>query len=287
MNIFQAIKMQCSLMFHKYSFKFVFSLMMIYSLGVYLINLYTSSGKDVSTLHSAVSLYVGSSIGEYFHYFSSIFPFIVVFPFAFSYLNDKSVNIIPFVMTRMGSNYYYSSKLIAAFIGGVLIILIPFAINLLLLTITFPHNDNTYFGFFHDINYGSRLLGTNVIVSSAGKGLPFLQLYMTSPLLHSCLYLVFLSLFSGLLSIFALACSYWISKYKVLVFIPVYLLFFMCNTLDNFLFKSQNYLNTILLDYVTVDVSPGKHALFFIPFCFVILFFSLYRSWQVSLKDQI
>lgn len=76
-------------------------------------------------------------------------------------------------MSRMGSNYYYASKLITAFIGGALIILIPFAINLLLLTITFPHNDNTYFGFFQDINYNSRLLGTSVVVSSVSEGLPF------------------------------------------------------------------------------------------------------------------
>lgn len=167
-----------------------------------------------------------------------------------------------------------------------MIIFIPFFLNILLLIITFPENGNTYFGFYNSSQYTSDLTGSNVVISTFGKGLPLLGLYISNSIIYNALYVLFLSMFSGLMSAFALTCSYWIKRFKVFVFLPVFLLFFITKTINEFSFNSSKYLNTNLLDYVTVNSSAGKFPPFFFLFCFVMLFFVIFMTWRKSRNEE-
>lgn len=193
MTFMRYVNMQIMLMMNKRHFQIGFTVMLIYSLSVYLMNVYSSIGKDVSEIYSADTLYIGNSSGEYYHYFAAAFPFMIVFPFAFSYLNDTAAKVQPFVISRMGSSYYWA-KALASFIGGALLILIPFLINLILNYLTFPQNSTTYYGYYQSLQYGRELTGANVMVNTIQQGLPFLRLYIWSPLLYNLLHLMFASL---------------------------------------------------------------------------------------------
>lgn len=287
MSLYKAIKMQFILMINKRNFIIVFFIMMFYSLGIYLTNVYLNINKDITTIYSADALFIGVTDSNYFHYFRELFPFLVVFPFAFSYIEDVNVKIYPFLISRMSSKMYYISKLITSFLGGFLIIFIPFLINQFLLLITFKINGYTYFGSIYDMNYCKNLLGTNVIPEVKNVGLPFLRLYIFNPIIYNFLFTIILSVFSGIMSMFSLVCSYWSKKYKILLFFSLYFIFFFFRTINNILEQYDIYLNTTLLDYVSVNSNYGKNYFLFILFCSLILVISIYKTLQMSNQDHL
>src|SRR5690606_20936544 len=212
-----SVRMQFSLMINKLGFKLSFSCALIYSLASYVYYLITYQGVDVLYFLSANYLYAGNEHAPFWGIFQSYFPFLVVFPFAFSYLDDKDLNIDHYIIGRMSRKDYYIGKLITSFLGGGLIIFIPFTINLILCNITFQENNNTYFGEYNLLPYFETLSGTNVIFNTEFTGVSFLGLYLFSPLLYNIVYLLLLSLFSGIMSVFTCASSFFIKKYKIIL----------------------------------------------------------------------
>lgn len=61
--------------------------------------------------------------------------------------------------------------MLACFLGGFVILFIPFFTNLILTNITFIETGFTYYGYYNDSAYCSDLMGTNVIVSTANSGM--------------------------------------------------------------------------------------------------------------------
>jgi len=286
MGLIHATRMQISLMLNQLNFKLSFTIVMIYALLTYFIHLISYINIDVSVMLSSDALFIGNEDNPLFNLFIKVFPFIVVFPFAFSNILDREVNILPLLCTRMTKSHYYWSKLITSFIGGFLIILIPFLINLLLLKITFPNNNNSHFGPYNSLTYIQDLTGSNVYVSTVSTGLPFLKLYLYSPLLYNLFFTIMLALFAGILSMFALSFSLWIKKYKVILLIPIFLLFYLSDIADHLSYNLKYYINFRLLDYVTINTSFGKLPWFFIAFCLSLLIFSVLRIWIAIRLDM-
>jgi len=281
------IRLQLYIMVNKINFKISFSIMIVYVLGVYLLNVRANLYNDISATLSASSLFVLDEMGDYFRYLQNLFPFIVLFPYSFSHLEDKKTRMGSLLQTRMGNKYYYLSQMAACFFGGMLLFFVPLLINLVLTNITFIETGYTYYGYYNDNGYCETLLGTNVLIQTVSSGMSFLKCYIFSPLLYDIMYTFFISLFAGIISIFGLACSYYIKKNKITLFIINYLLFLCTTILDRITYSSNQYLNTKLLDYVSVSTIMGKSTLFFLGVCFFLFVFSILSMRRMSQIDHI
>ncbi len=287
MKIKSKIKVQLYIMIRKKSFRISFTIMMLYALTVYLLNIYSNMNMDISAILSASSLFILNDRGNYFWYFDSLFPFLVLFPFSFSYLNDKKTKMGMLLQVKMGAKDYYRSQMIACFLGGFLILFVPLMMNLILTNTTFIENGYTNFGYYNDIGYCQQLIGSMITIPTANTGMSFLEVYIFSPFLYNVLYTFFISIFAGLLGIFGLACSYLVKYNKVTLFIITYLLFLGTTKLNTQLSNSNQYVNTRLLNYVSVNISFGRSAWFFLGVCLILFLFSMIGVWRMSRLDQL
>lgn len=264
MKIKDSIRIQFSLMINKPGFQLSFCIVLIYCFLTYLVNSINMIGTDISISYSADTLFALNSYSPYWNLFSKIFPYIVALPFAFSYIEDNNVNIHPYLQGRIGRKNYFIGKTIVGFIGGFIIILLPFLINLFLCYITFPNNLNTYFGDINTSGYCSDILGTNVFIDTGQKGLLFPQVYFFSPLLYNIIFMILCSIFAGIISMWLTSISYIFNNNKITIFIPTFLLFYISNALDGVIFIDKKYINLNWLDYVCVNTFYGKEISIFL-----------------------
>lgn len=283
----KSIRMQFSIMINSISFKVGFSIVMLYVLASYITTLVLNMNTDIAFMHSAHDMFCGVEFSALRTIFEAVFPFIVVFPFSFSYLTDLSVKVHPYLIGRMGRRNYFAGKIVTNFVGSFMIIFIPFCINLLLCCITFPWNNNHIFGDYNALNYAETLLGTNVTINTAQSGLPLLKLYLYSPMAYNFFYLCILSSFSGLLGVLSGLFSFYITQFKILLFVPVYLVFYLGNFLNVLSSKFDRFTNFKLIDYMYVNSFHGKN--YNVPFGFIItvVLFSLFSFKYVCNKEEI
>ncbi len=285
MDLVKSIKMQFILMINSISFKVGFSIVMVYVLASYIISLISSMSTDIAIMYSAHALFCGVEFSALRTIFEVVFPFLVVFPFSFSYLTDLSVKIHPYFIGRMGRRNYFAGKIITNFIGTFIMIFVPFCVNLLLCYITFPWNNNHIFGDYNALNYASELLGTNVTINTVQAGLPFLKLFLYSPMAYNFMYICIFSVFSGLAGVLSGIVSFYIKTYKILLFIPVYLLFYIGNFLNILSVRFDKYINFRLMDYIYVNPSFGRS--FFVPLCFVVfMLVASFFSFRYACKKE-
>lgn len=286
----KSIKSQFLIMINGLSFKFAFSVSLLYNLVSYVLTVLVNRNVDLSMMYSADSVYAGNSLAQVFDIFSKLFPFLVIFPFSFSYIDDRNLKIHSYLLSRTTKRDYYLSKMINCFIGTFIIIFIPFLINLLLCHLTFPQNHNTFFGEYNWRNYFRSLVGSNVDVDINTKytGLSFLKLYLYSPFLYNIFYNFLLSSFAGLMGIFSLSCSFIIKKYKILLFIPTYLIFYLGSIMDTVICNSgKSYFCTALMQYVSVGNTIGLSLIFILVFIVALMIFSLLSYFYICNKKEI
>lgn len=283
----RSIKMQFRIMINSISFKVGFSIVMLYVLASYISTLALNMQTDIAFMYSAHAMFCGVELSALRNIFEAVFPFIVVIPFSFSYLTDLSVKIHPYLIGRMGRRNYFAGKIVTTFIGSFIIIFIPFFINLILCNITFPWNNNHIFGDYNALNYAETLLGTNITINTVQSGLPFLKLYLYSPMAYNILYLCILSAFSGLLGVFSGLFSFYITKFKILLFVPVYLVFYLGNFLNVLAHKFDTFIDFKLIDYMYVNPFFGKSLI--VPLCFIVavVLFSTFSFKYACKKEEI
>jgi hypothetical protein len=296
----KSIITQLSLMVARRDFRLVFTCVLALTLYSFVVNLIGYSlantnlmdsgvanllefrGSDYSSLYSWHFLYAGNTNSKIWPLFSVLYPFIVVFPFGFSYMQDRNVRLLNHYILKSGKKNYFRSKLIAAFIGGFLIIAIPFAINLLLNYATFPHT------YHSPLQYEQLLTGDRVDRDTVFGAKPFAGLFTQSLFLYNMLYLLFFSLFTGLLSAFSMALSFLIRRRKILLFVPLFVLFQLGFYLNSVIFNLENvrYFNTDILSYFATDSFYGQSVVFIsILLGMVVLFIVSSYRYAVHRED--
>lgn len=152
-----------------------------------------------------------------------LFPFIIPLAFSFSYFDDRKYGTHNFFIIRNNKKTYYSAKAIVCFIGNFLIIVLPGLIHFLLLKITFVENNNTLFGQYKTLLYFNNLFVDDIIPVKAYY--PFISLYIKNINLYNLIHFIFIGILTGMLGVFSYAISFQIKKNKILIFLPVYLIF--------------------------------------------------------------
>ncbi len=192
----------------------MFLFLYAYVLLNYLTNVFRFSGTDVTDMYMPMYLLVLSNDNDAFHFFfMQYFPLLVVLPASFAYLQDKSSRELNYLAVRMGRRRYYVSKGIAVFLVSFVVFTVPFLLEIVLNCIAFPMDA---IGNMRNIN--------NYELMENFERMFLFELFCVSPYLYVILFTLIFGVVAGILSVFALAVSMLMMRYKIFVFLPCYLL---------------------------------------------------------------
>lgn len=249
------VKYNLKLMTKQKTFQFVFILMLSISIAVPIYHVVKYWGFYEYALPSSDTLYIGNNAGACWEYLSLIFPFIIVLPYGFSFMNESKSGVILYVQTRGERKDYYYGQLAACFIGTAFIFLLPFLLNILLNSLLFPINGNDYISTHnvYDINWVNSIMGRGFFKETLFDGYIFKQIAINHPQLYNVIYAVWISFASGIMGMFIYAVSIIFQKNALSLLIANYLFFMIFTVLDR-VFENSNlflYINTNLTAYLS------------------------------------
>lgn len=257
----------------------MFKIILVGLCGVVLINyfrnLYIYYGGDIVDLYHPMKLLLlaeDSSILKY--YFLQCYPFLIVFPAAFSYMSDKKTGEINFLITRFGNRSYYTGKMISVFIVTFFAFSVPFLLEALLNRCVYPMNalgDLSNFGPYDEI----------YLEGVSNYFLP--QFYCWSPELYAVFFIIIFGVFSGVLSVFVLAISMFEPKYRILLLLPAYLLLVGVALTGQKIAPGSDSFNYYY--FLSIFHNGPKNGLFLLSFIIVIVLFSVIIVCKKSRKD--
>lgn len=274
--LFISIKTQMKVYFKSKEFKCAMIIMLFYACGAFVFTISEFWGTDISLIKDANQSIGFSQLNRIWFFFSMIYPFVIVLPCATSYVSDYQNQLIPIYMSRTSRKLYYLSKVLSCFLGTVVVILVPFLLNMILCNIFFPHNCNTWLGEYQTGNYYRQLLGSNTLYITDYPKFQMLRLYLFSPLLYNLYFLFSLSLFSGLLSSLVMCISFIYKKRKLVLFVPLFVLLRGLSTYDTYRFSvaldtGRPYTNFDILSYVVPTLTKGHSPkLFFFELIIIV-----------------
>lgn len=282
-SIFTQMRLMCN----KNGFKVALSINMAFALITYLYYVWTYWEQDVSTIVSPSAAFLLLESNPFFAIYIELAPFVVVLPFAMSFVTDKQNLCLPLLQSRCGVKTYYYSKAITSFIGGVLVFLIPGIINIILNNITFPQSGITFIGDMYDKNYVGSISGSNALIETDWAGMWFPKIFVKNPEVYNIIVLIMFSLLMGLFSVLVYSLSFYITKHKIMLFLPLYGTIVVLNIMDSLLKYWGVYICTKVLLYVSGDTSVGKCPIFLIGIVVVIIIVSSILITTQVYKDQI
>lgn len=190
-------------------------------------------GWDIWNMYHPMKLiFLGenSSLG---FYFMQYYPFLVVLPAAFSYFSDRSSGELLFIETRTDMKKYYLGTMIATFATTFMIFTFPFFVEMILNGIAFP---------MEALGDPSNMQMFDPAYTEIIQRYLFHELWLFHPYVYTFAMIALFGVATGIFACFATAISMFGSvKFKILVFIPVYVLLYVVS----FLQKSFN------LDFTT------------------------------------
>lgn len=182
-------------------------IMVIFSLGCFVISCIAEYGNDITSVAPAQAnfFFNGFYNSVYTRIFFIILPFAACAAFSDSYVTDFANNRLAVLLARFGAKKYYFSKMTAVFLCGAFVIFLPQVLNYILCSVTFPlHSTN---------DYGWDLWQSYTYCNNGLVGCPeflFKRLYIFSPYLYFILYMLISSLAAGLMAVTAYQFSFFI-----------------------------------------------------------------------------
>ncbi len=245
------LRTQINLMFHKRGFQVSFTVMLLFVVYSFINNYHrftTDSifNYDLEGMQAVHRSFLNESNQQHFQTFVFFFPFVAVLPFSFSLFVDRSTRINEIVISRCGKKKYYFSKLTAAFVGGFVIILIPLMISSALTHIFFSNSVINIF----DPNYSTLTAGDKPFLTMRDL---MLEILVFSPILGELFAAFLLSVYAGTCAVLALALSFFIKRFAVLIFVPVFLL--------TKLFELGQSMIKVDYGYTYYNIDPMKYVI--------------------------
>lgn len=284
---YKSIVMQLVLMVNKKEFYFGFLINLGYVLLTYLYCAVRVWGRELSTIPAPHAVFALQEFAPFYDIYINIVPFLVVFPFAMSFINDSNNRILPVLQVRSGVKGYYISKAIACFVGGFLAFFVPLIINILLNNITFPQSGRTFIGDLYDMNYSARITGSNIIVDTAWSGIWFPRLFINHPEGYNLLFATFFSAAMGIFSVFVYSVSFILKRQKILLMLPLYVVIVTLNTLHMFMEGKGTNMCYKIMPYITVNTDYGKNPMYIYFFFLLMIIFSIFMISRQIAKDQL
>ena len=213
------IKSQFYLLFKRKEFKISLLIMTLVSVGYFIFKCIYYFGYDITSVLSAKYLYIGSRYtGAISYFIELLIPFIVAIPFADSLFEERKRKTIQFCLSRTTITKYYFSKLLVVFVGGILIVLIQFLINIILNAITFPV-DSSFTA--HNLSIHNSYTFETLI-----KTILLKNFFAGNMNAYNCIYMVMFSVAGGLFSVITYQLSLFYKKSRIfllMIFYGVYI----------------------------------------------------------------
>lgn len=281
-----SINMQIGLMFQKKGFQTALLINLVYATLTYLYHVVTSVGREISTIVSSHAAFMLLDTAPFYSVYILLMPFLVVLPFAMSFITDRSNACLPALQVRSGVKNYYVSKAVACFVGGVVAFGVPCIINIILNQLTFPQNGVTFLGNLYDDNYVAGITGIRVMIPSKWSGIWFAKVFVSNPELYNIIITGIFSVAMGIFGVFIYTFSFLCKRNKIVLFLPLYAILVVLNTLDLFSENIYPYTRLVIVDYITGNNMYGKDPMFLYTFfvCIVIVIVALLT--KQSNKDQ-
>lgn len=271
-------KMQIKVMLHKKAFRIAFWISMIFAIAAFGYEKRLPHG-----IYNALYYYCGFGDTPHWSWYSALLCFLVAVPFATSFQDDLSDRTLGTILVRSSKKTYLKAKMAATFLGNFLMVVIPFLTNLVLCLIFLPHCSETPYG--TESGYIAMLEGTRHGFATPSPAFPLVWLVKFNPLLYCILFLLVLGCFVGILGVALLAFSFWCRKYKIVLFLPVFLLMKIGSVLTERSYNQAigNYdhmlINWELWDYVAPFSFSGKFYPIFWGFILILCGF-IYISYR-------
>lgn len=282
---YMMFRMQWKLMLHKKAVWFAFLISLVYAVVAFI---YEKRNPMVTNV-SGFWHYCGMGDSFEWSIFTMILSFLVAIP-AMSFQWDVSDKTLASVCVRDGWKAYLQAKMKAVFWIEFVIVVIPFALNLILCLL-----------FFEPIYscvpspYGGTIGELEQLADRSswtmGTAVPFLSLFKKFPILYVFFYMIFLGLFVGFLGVVLLALSFWFRRFKILLFVPVFALMKFGQKLDIWSYyvyhmkEGHRYINFNFWDYVSPISYCGKvYSVFFV--CILIFAGFVYWSYRMISRKE-
>lgn len=276
----ESVKYHLNIMARKKAFRFSFFLILLLCICLPFIYALQYKGYSMSKLPSAYTLYIGNAMGLVWDYIQLLFPFLVIFPYSMSFYEESKEGTILYIQARSGRKQYYISQLITCFIGGFVIIFIPFILNILLNSIIFPEIANDYISTYdrYTYNWSGGITGSTTIFPVLSKGYMLKELYINYPQLHNVLFALLSGVVAGIMAMLAYAFSIFIKKSRLFIFFLMYLFFQIFTMVDSVMYDNWSEETTYVCVSLATYLSNGLlqvgriYWLFYAILLFVVLF---------------
>ena len=214
--------------------------MLIYAVGYHLYFVFVFWRRKMAGVCSGSCYFVGRFFDlPCVQLFTAVFPFLVTLTFSFTFYEEKKSGVLNYALMRTREKYYYIGKALVAFLGNFIVVTVPYLCNILLNALVFPENGVTFYGAEKEPLYYMNLL--------ENSHMPFLLFYLKHTVGYLILYSIFLGMFAGLLGCFSYAAGLFVRRNRVLIFIPMYVLFYLTEHYPAY-FGGLQLNNVILLD---------------------------------------
>lgn len=264
------------MMLHKKSFWISFFFMFLYSLGYHLFFIYSYYQGKITKVYSGSCYFVGRFADlPCIELFTAVFPLIVTLTFSFTFYEERKSGVWNYTILRIGTKCYYVGKAVVAFLGNFIIITIPYLCNILLNSLVFPEIGVTFYGSTEEPLYYLNLL--------ENSHMPFMSFYIHYTIIYLILYSIFLGVFAGILGCFSYTIGLFVRQSRIIIFIPLYLLFYLSE-------HYGSYFGGLKLNHVIIlDSQWGKnYGTLLILFCLGILTVTnLLLFFKCQKKDDI
>lgn len=219
----RSIWAQCYLMFHTKTFWISLGIMSIYCALTYFNLIIENMGMDISNITRSSEWFACFEYAPYADKFLYLFPIIVSMPFVLHYFDEKEKKADIYSLYRTEKRVYYVGKLVACFLGGFLVMVIPLFWNILLNYFTIHNTYESYYGqrdaFFANVFYAEEGLEHALLL--------FPEFYIAHPTLYNVLFSIEIGILAGICGIVAFVTAHIVKKYKLLIFVPNYALFWL------------------------------------------------------------
>ncbi len=156
--------------------------------------------------------------------FYALLPVGAALPFAWSFHIERKTGYLRNVFTRVYKRNYFCAKIIAVFLSGAVVVLVPLITNLMLVSAYIP-TENLFVGYIY---YNHLLFGSM-----------WVDILYTNPLLHTILYVGMSTLYGGIFALLSFSLSFFIKNLFTVIFLP-FLMMVVANYLQHIAYESFN-----------------------------------------------
>lgn len=214
---------------------------------------WSSHGMDASRILSAGEWYTGNGLSFGWSVFSALWPFLVVLPFATSFIGEKKDQIVVPAVSRGSYGRFMVSKVVVAGLGSMMVIGGALLAELLVSYVIYPVNHNVQLQEYFGINFIRQLLGTNQMYRSCAPETPLYGLYLNHPFLFELVYVIINSGFAFLCGCTISALSLCMSNSRIALFLPLYIIVYGSLRLRTILWDKAIAANSVFVNPYWMD----------------------------------